>query len=97
MLRTMVIMAITLCVLIFPCSQGRAEDRLTTDQQTNLKLEFENIQLKNQLMQEAFTKNQARMQEIARMLGPYLTDTKGATPPKSGPAKPKEKSKAKVK
>jgi hypothetical protein len=96
-MKQLLIVMVVLIGLMFPCSQGIAADKLTTDQQTNLKLEFENIQLKNQLMQEAFTKNQARLQEIAQILGPYLTDTKGATPPKGGPAKADNKTKTKKK
>jgi cell division protein FtsL len=73
---------VTLLVVCGFClSSAYAADKLTADQQTILKQEFENIQLKNQIMQEAFTRNQTRMQEIARILQPYLADTTGAKAP----------------
>jgi len=76
---TMAIVALSL----FFCLGGvvQASEKLDQKDVQILTMEFQNLQLQNQIMQTTFEKNNKRLQELATILKPYLSDTTGAKAP----------------
>ena len=78
---TLIIVAVALFFCFGGVSAGIAAEKLTQDQITILSQEFQILQLQQQVMQQTADKNQKRMQEIAVILQPYMSDTKGVKAP----------------
>jgi len=82
---TLIIVAVALFFLGVGTVQ--AAEKLDPKDLQILSMEFQNIQLQNQIMQSTFEKNNARLKELAAILKPYLDTTSGVKAPAKGKKK----------